>query len=89
MRSQHTVNTVSMPLSDPASISFCAKNNIEMSDFTHYIFGGEVEDKKQQIRVASDDLVIIEQVSKVESRFVQISGEPDNEAVPRCAQLGN
>ena len=60
MRSQHTVNTMAIPSKDPTLQNFLAKNNMHMTNFKHFIFGGEVYSPKEQMRVASDDLIIIE-----------------------------
>lgn len=58
-----------------------------MYNFKHFIFGGEVFDKEKNMRVASNDLIIIEQEALVETRFIMVSvGSPNDPLVPRCAQ---
>lgn len=70
MRSQGTVNTLAIPSTNKKVINFCEKNKVRMTNFKHFLFGGEVYSKEAQMRIASNDLIIVEQETVVESRFI-------------------
>ena len=60
VRSHHTVCTVKVPIVKSKVLKFLAEKKVKMTNFRHYLFGGEVFDPQLKMRVASNDLVIIE-----------------------------
>jgi len=46
IRSHHTVNTIKLPLKKAKVIKYCEENKIKMTNFRHYLFGGEIYDEK-------------------------------------------
>lgn len=60
MRSQHTVNTQALPSTNPKVLKFTQENGMHITNFRHFIFGGEVYSEKEQMRIASHDLIIVE-----------------------------
>ena len=60
-----------------------------MTNYMHFMFGGEVYNAKEQKRVSTNDLVIIEQEVHIEKQFVQVAGNSDDPNVPRVGQRQN
>ena len=54
-----------------------------MTNFTHYIFGGEVYDIKSKMRSPSNDLIVIYQEAVVETIKDRIKAKDPN--IPKCA----
>lgn len=58
-RSRHTVNSVKILPTKKDVIRYNEERKVEITNYRHMMFGGEVYDKKLQMRVATDDLIII------------------------------
>ena len=54
-----------------------------MTNFTHYIFGGEVCDTKTKMRSPSNDLIVIHQEAVIETIQDRIKAKDPN--IPKCA----
>jgi len=85
MRSQHTVNSIKIVATEEEVLRYNTYNKVNMTNYKHIIFGGEVYCKHQQKRIASDALIIIEQEVHIDKQFVQVGGNQDDPNVPSCA----
>lgn len=85
MRSQHTVNTIKIIATEDEVLRYNTEHKVNMTNYKHILFGGEVYCKHQKKRIASDALVIIEQEVQIDKQFVQVGGNQDDPNVPSCA----
>ena len=81
VRSHHTVNTLKIPITKSNVLKHLKDLKLKTSNFRHYLFGGEVYDPQLQMRVASNDLIVVEQTAEVASKFTRVESDP---LVPGC-----
>lgn len=66
MRSQHTVNTIKILATKDEVLKYNTEHKVNMTNYKHFMFGGEVYCPRQQKRIASDALIIIEQEVQID-----------------------